>query len=72
MFETLQHDTTVQQGTGNPLQFCEIEEYISDERDDLRPVECVQKKLQGLISSSMLPVSCLHNRRFVRGQVPVF
>ena len=43
------------------------DEYVPDERHDLRPSEIVQSKLIGRLPRGMaIPVSCFHNRRDVR------
>jgi len=44
----------------------QTEEIVIDERDTCTPTDFVQQKLQRLLPSSTIPVSCLHNGRIVR------
>jgi len=42
------------------------EEIVVDERAAYTPADLVQQKLQGLMPTSSIPVSCLHTGRQVR------
>ncbi len=42
------------------------EEFIADERDRVRPSEFVQRKLQIILRTRNIPVSCMHTERLIR------
>jgi hypothetical protein len=42
------------------------EEIVVDERAAFSPTDLVQQKLQGLMPTASIPVSCLHTGRQVR------
>ena len=42
------------------------EEIVVDEREGYSPSDLVQQKLQRLLPSASMPVSCLHTGRLVR------